>query len=1290
MNRPVTPENVLSNDDPGDDTQRRFRYQATYAAIISLSLLQEESEFECIFCEHHEDVLVKRKDGTFVGIQIKTRRVSNGPYKAIDEPIVKSLRRFVKLEHQFPEYFSQYAIAVNNGFWHEKKNSSNLSYLLQLAKDANKESIAPQEDLVNFAKNKLSSSKDEDKEIRDLILNDDSTIRDLALKVLSKVELKADLPGLDDIERHLINDIAKLPDINQRGYDELKDLANDLIHEMLRAASLANDSSQPLYFDLLTDSEEKKTAASIQGKCITKEKIRNILYAQKTKEETQPEQTIERHVAAYRKQLIYRLENLQIFKMSSPLKLENIYVKLQVRQEQPLSSTQEEEKGEPGELLRQSQRRLAEKAATAISPEEALTEHKRITVLGEPGAGKTTILRHLAVRMAKDEPSLPYLPIYVELKFLEGNTENVLEFVAADLVECYGFQNARPYLEKQLKDGNAALLLDGLDEVLGGKSPAEAKNAYNQAVDKVNQLATQFLNAPIAVTCRRAGWRGGLTGFQTMEVLEFDGPDIKEFANNWFQSDPSNAEGLWQELNKNLRMKTLAGNPLILSLMAIVYGRELKLPERRSELYKHCVEVLLEEWDAEPNRDVKRFRQFKPTQMQKLLIEVAWYFHQQGTSYFREAELLRQLPRFLSNDQINISPEENQAILEEITDSSSLLKEAAYELYGFLHLTFQEYFAALAANKKGAVGWQEVVKHRHEPWWEEVILLLAECMDDATPLLLGILGRSLPPLLPGNINQLIPEGEPLAVNDDLFDSDLLLAARCLVGKPKVLMQGLRDRIITEVKDLLSNSPYALNWERAAKVLVEIGDPTLIDELLEMLVIVGKNELERRRMNVALMEKQFIIASACGKYGDQNVGNKLLKLFQRKVERDGRVCGRILYSLAELKVTNASDYLLKRFREKNDEWILIRLQIARALIELGETSITSELLTMRTDPECYNREEIEIFELLGSSGDQSIAPKLLDLILADTTSSRVKPAISRALRDLKNASLVNSILQHIQDESLDWQIRWLLTESLEGLQESAIDSLRQIPKNHNVDECVQVGIATTLGIWGEQESITYLVQAIERQVVPPNWCLGDSIWLGYVWQRITRTLKSLGDESVVPTLVQALEQSQASWDHRVAPESGRKFIVDYANRIFTRTEKYNLSICEAKGIIWAASEYQSDTIAQQILSILRQSHWLVFQNEILNNLPTFITKLLVPELRELLPEIHNNNRTSNWKRCIVRAIGEVADDRETVTELRKAYLSLTSNQEMYLKSEIYSALYSVSHRARLRVSRDEQI
>ncbi|MEQ9481254.1 hypothetical protein [Coleofasciculus sp. F4-SAH-05] len=243
----------------------------------------------------------------------------------------------------------------------------------------------------------------------------------------------------------------------------------------------------------------------------------------------------------------------------------------------------------------------------------------------------------------------------------------------------------------------------------------------------------------------------------------------------------------------------------------------------------------------------------------------------------------------------------NKAILEEITDSSSLLKEAAYELYSFLHLTFQEYFAALAVNKKRAIGWQEVVKHRHEPWWEEVILLLAECMDDATPLLLGILGRSLPPLSPGNINQLIPEGEPLAVNDDLFDSDLLLAARCLVGKPTILMQGLRDRIIAEVKALLLTSRYKFDWDRIARILVEINDPVVTEQLLEIIKDDSVQPSDRRES----------IVRAFGKFGNQSVAQSLLELFKSNPsnpELDLFVRVRIIDTLGVLKANFAVNSL----------------------------------------------------------------------------------------------------------------------------------------------------------------------------------------------------------------------------------------------------------------------------------------------------------------------------------------------------------------------------------------------
>ena len=1281
--------------------QRRLRYQATYAAIISLSLLDEKSEFDYIFCEHHEDILVKRKDDTFVGIQLKTRD-SKEPCKAGDPEIIKSLKRFISHEIQFPEKYSKYLIAVNNGFWREEKNGSNLLYLLELAQASIVgESVIPNQQLSAFAK-KLSKNLSADEEtIKPLILNADGSISPHTLRVLSKVRTQGDLPGLDDIELRLVEEIAQLPDIGQKTYKGLQQLAKILINEMFYAASLGNNPRQPFYFYLLTDSMEQRRNAIIQGKQITREKILKIIQEHsstqtldigKAEEEAQQEQAIEKQAIAYREKLISGLCNLQIFRMSSPLDLKEIYVKLRVRQEEKLPSAKEEERislagGEPTELLRLFQGRLAEQAATAMSPEEALSRFKQITVLGEPGAGKTTILRHLAVKMADGTlPNLPDLPVYVELRsFVESGMEDLLDFVVSDCAKPYKFPD-RSYLEKKLDDGEAALLLDGLDEVLGGKSPEEAKRVYNRLAKVVTGLAIEFSNAPIAVTCRRAGWQG-LQGFHTLEVLDFDESQIQEFVNNWFNSDPSKAKGLHQELEKNLRMKTLAGNPLILSLMAIVYERELELPERRSELYQQCVEVLLEEWDSEPDRGIQRFHQFTPTQMQNLLIEVAWYYHQQGKGYFREAELLRHLPNFLSNSDINIpqqeNKQENKAILKEITGSSSLLKEVAYELYGFLHLTFQEYFAALAAKKKGSIGWQEVVAHQHEPWWEEVILLLAECMDDATPLLLGILGHPLGQLLPGAINQLVPEGEELAANDDLFDSDLFLAARCLTGKPTIQMQGLRDRIIAEVKNLLQTSPYKLDWDRAAQVLVEIGNTDLIDELLEMLIPVGRTELERQRNVVALMEKRFSIASACGQHGDQNVAERLLNLLKRSVEPDGQVFGRISYALAELRSADAVPQLLAIFRAETNDWM--KLNLATALIELGEKSIVSALLDMLTDEQCFESEKIESLKLVGSLGDKSVAPQLLQMLLSKTTNISIKPALAQALRDLKESSLVNSILELLQDETIAWEIRWLLTESLEGLQENAMISLREMLKNLNIDPRVRVGIAATLGTWGERESINYLREAIEKQIVPPNWCLGNSNWIGYVWRRITRTLKSLGDNSVLPALVSALEPTTANW--READLQSSWFIRDDLNKSFTWTHRYNPFVCEAKGIIFAALEYEPDAIAQQVLGILRQQTSRSFQDELLRTLPKLATKSLLPELLRLLAE--RRTYTAHYKTwvSVVKAIGELADDIETVTALQEVDSSLSSQEENYLEPAIYRALYSVSRRAKVRVNRD---
>jgi len=126
------PDTVLSQSDPGDDVQRRFRYQATKAAMLALSLLDDEAEVEEVYCEHHEDVLVKKRGERFHGVQIKTRFDESGPHKSTDEEIAGSIKRFIELERKFDKHFDGYTIGSNAGFWNEDKTASSLPYLLSL------------------------------------------------------------------------------------------------------------------------------------------------------------------------------------------------------------------------------------------------------------------------------------------------------------------------------------------------------------------------------------------------------------------------------------------------------------------------------------------------------------------------------------------------------------------------------------------------------------------------------------------------------------------------------------------------------------------------------------------------------------------------------------------------------------------------------------------------------------------------------------------------------------------------------------------------------------------------------------------------------------------------------------------------------------------------------------------------------------------------------------------------------------------------------------------------------
>ena len=106
--------------------------------------------------------------------------------------------------------------------------------------------------------------------------------------------------------------------------------------------------------------------------------------------------------------------------------------------------------------------------------------------------------------------------------------------------------------------------------------------------------------------------------YKVTTVCDFNLTDVKRFLTSWHlmvavgQQGPGHSSEVYakdqtrqlmEAIQNNDRIRELAINPLMLTVIALVHRDRVKLPDRRAELYAEAVDVLLGKWDEA--RDVK-------------------------------------------------------------------------------------------------------------------------------------------------------------------------------------------------------------------------------------------------------------------------------------------------------------------------------------------------------------------------------------------------------------------------------------------------------------------------------------------------------------------------------------------------------------------------------------------------------------------------------------------------------------------------------------------------------------
>lgn len=372
---------------------------------------------------------------------------------------------------------------------------------------------------------------------------------------------------------------------------------------------------------------------------------------------------------------------------------------------------------------------------------EAVAESQRAVILGDPGAGKSSLLQFLALDWVEGKTEA--LPLLIELReYVLAQSASFLDFLHRGSGADWQFDQQK--LHQHLSENPTLVMFDGLDEIFD-------RSAQAAITDDIIRFAQQYPQARVLVTSRIIGYnpeRFQHAGFSQFTMQPLDEAEIHEFIDRWYDlsmgNDPDKVrlkQRLKTAIANSKAIQNLADNPLLLTMMAILNRRQ-ELPRDRADLYDQASRVLLYHWDVDHKRLQLPMDAIGRREKQEMLRLIA-YEMQAGEEGLKgnligSDRLISIITNYLRDQGFSEPREKANRLIQQLRERNFILCYRGADTYGFMHRTFLEYFCAVEIvhrfEKQRTLTFEQLRdevfgQHWQDETWHEVLRLICGISD---------------------------------------------------------------------------------------------------------------------------------------------------------------------------------------------------------------------------------------------------------------------------------------------------------------------------------------------------------------------------------------------------------------------------------------------------------------------------------------------------------------------------------------------------------------------------------